>query len=79
MSLKFNISEILSKFELDERDKRNLIRIFDFANFLYDDEQNLTKTFNLIKKAREKLRERIQEMFESDLLKEDINDIQQME
>ncbi len=67
MSFKFNISEILSKFELTEREKNNLFRLFDFTNYLYDDEDNLTKTFNLVKNAREKLNERIQEMFESDL------------
>ncbi len=75
MSLKFNISEILDKFDLDEREKKNLIHLFDLTNFFYDDEQNLTKTFNLVKKAREKLRERIQEMFEFELINEEMNDI----
>ena len=62
MSVKFNISDILTRFELTERERGNLARLFDFTNFLYDDEVNLTKTFNLVKEAREKLVERIQEM-----------------
>lgn len=71
MSFKFNISDILDDFELKEREKTNLIRLFEFTNYLYDDEDNLTKTFNLIKKARVKLQERIEEMFEADLLEEE--------
>jgi hypothetical protein len=70
MSFKFNISEILTRFELTERERNNLARLFDYTNFLYDDETNLTKTFNLIKGAREKLMERISEMFESDLFED---------
>ena len=70
MSFKFNISEILTRFELSERERSNLARLFDYTNFLYDDETNLTKTFNLVKDAREKLMERIREMFESDLIED---------
>ena len=70
MSFKFNISEILTRFELSERERSNLARLFDYTNFLYDDETNLTKTFNLVKDAREKLIERIREMFESDLFED---------
>jgi len=70
MSFKFNISEILTRFELSERERSNLARLFDYTNFLYDDETNLTKTFNLVKDAREKLMERIKEMFESDLIED---------
>ena len=70
MSVQFNIAEILSRFELTEREKNNLIRLFDFTNYLYDDEDNLTKTFNLTKKAKEALNERIQEMFEAEFLDE---------
>lgn len=68
MSFNFKIADILKQFELNERDLNNLTRLFDFTNFLYDDEKNLTKTFNLVKNAREKLAERIQEMFESELI-----------
>lgn len=71
MSFKFNISDILDDFELKEREKANLVRLFEFTNYLYDDEDNLTKTFNLVKKARVKLQERIEEMFEADLLEEE--------
>jgi hypothetical protein len=71
MSFKFNISEILTGFELSERERSNLARLFDYTNFLYDDETNLTKTFNLVKGAREKLMERISEMFESDLFEDE--------
>jgi hypothetical protein len=70
MSFKFNISEILTGFELTDRECNNLARLFDYTNFLYDDETNLTKTFNLVKGAREKLMERISEMFESDLFED---------
>lgn len=72
MSFKFNISNILNQFELSEREKTNLVRLFDYTNYLYDDENNLTKTFNLVKSAREKLIERIQELFESDFFEEKI-------
>jgi len=71
LSFKFNISEILNKFELTEREKNNLVRLFEFTNYLYDDEENLTKTFNLVKDAKSKLIERLQEMFESEF-KDDI-------
>ena len=70
MSFKFNISEILNKFELTDREKSNLVRLFEFTNYLYDNEENLTKTFNLVKDAKSKLIERLQEMFESEF-KED--------
>ncbi len=71
MSVKFEISEILDEFELGDREKNNLARLFDFTNYLFDDENNLTKTQNLVKKAKEQLIERIQEMFEADLTEDD--------
>ena len=76
MSFNFNITEILGKFDLNEREKNNLDRLFDFTNYLFDDEDNLTKTFNLVKKAREQLEERIEEMFESDLSEGLFEDLQ---
>jgi len=82
MSFKFNVSDILSQFELSEQEKNNLVRLFEFTNYLYDDEQNLTKTFNLVKNAREKLHDRIEEMFESELndqLDVDVDDVDLME
>ena len=76
MSFKFNISDILTCFELSERERSNLARLFDYTNFLYDDETNLTKTFNLVKEAREKLMERIKEMFESDLFEDESEELE---
>jgi hypothetical protein len=67
MEFKFSISDILEKFELEENEKENLVSLFEFTNYLFDDEENLTKTFKLAKKAREKLASRIEEMFESDI------------
>ncbi len=72
MSFEIKISELLEKFDLEESEKENLIRLFEYTNFLYDDENNLTKTFNLVKKARENLRKRIKELFESNLIQEDL-------
>ena len=36
--------------------------IFEFTNFLLDDDENLTKTGNLKKEAKERLRERALEL-----------------
>jgi len=67
MAIKFEISEILNQFELiTDRDKKNLAQLFEFTKYLYDNEENLTKTMNLVKKARDQIIERIQEMFESE-------------
>ncbi|MHA1461084.1 MAG: hypothetical protein ACTSO8_06340 [Promethearchaeota archaeon] len=67
MAIKFEISEILNQFELlSDRDKKNLAQLFEFTKYLYDNEENLTKTMNLVKKARDQIIERIQEMFESE-------------
>ena len=66
MAIKFEISEILNLFELTDRDNKNLAQLFEFTKYLYDNEENLTKTMNLVKKARDQIIERIQEMFESE-------------
>jgi len=66
MAIRFEISEILNQFDLTERDKKNLSQLFEFTKYLYDNEENLTKTMNLVKKARDQITERIQEMFESE-------------
>lgn len=71
MGVNLEISEILNKFKLNEREKSNLARLFDFTNYLLDDESNLTKTLNLVKKAREQLIERIQELFEGNLMEQE--------
>ena len=68
MGINFEITEILSKFDLNDRDKKNLSQLFEFTKYLYDNEENLTKTMNLVKKAKDQIIERIQEMFEEDLL-----------
>ena len=47
MAIKFEISEILNQFELADRDKKNLAQLFEFTKYLYDNEENLTKTFIL--------------------------------
>ena len=74
MGIKFEISEILKDFELSERDKKNLSQLFEFTNYLYDSEENLTKTMNLVKTARDQIIERIQEMFEAELLEGEIRE-----
>jgi len=67
MKFTSNISDILDDFDLSEREKENLVSLFEFTNYLYDDEDNLTKLFNLRKPAREQLMTRISEMFESEI------------
>ena len=71
MGINLEISKILNRFKLNEREKSNLARLFDFTNYLLDDESNLTKTLNLVKKAREQLIERIQELFEGNLMEQE--------
>jgi len=71
MGINFEITEILSKFDLNDRDKKNLSLLFEFTKYLYDNEENLTKTMNLVKKARDQIIERIQEMFEVELLEDE--------
>ncbi len=77
MGINFEIVEILSKFDLNNRDKRNLTQLFEFTKYLYDNEENLTKTMNLVKKAKDQIIERIQEMFEEELI--EINDTNELE
>lgn len=70
MKFTSNISEILDTFELTNREKENLVALFNYTNYLYDDDENLTKIFNLRKHARLQLIEKIKEMFESELQEE---------
>ncbi|TXT66889.1 MAG: hypothetical protein BAJALOKI1v1_250016 [Promethearchaeota archaeon] len=79
MKFTFNISDILNQFGLEKREKDNLISLFEFTNYLYDSEENLTKTFNLKKEAKEKLIEKIEEMFEYELQDVDHSDDQENE
>ncbi len=67
MAINFEISEILNQFELTDRDKKDLVQLFEFTKYLYDNEENLTKTMNLVKKGRDQIIERILEMFESEI------------
>lgn len=67
MKFTSDISKILDQFELNDSEKENLVSLFDFTNYLYDDDDNLTKIFNLRKHAREKLIEKIKEMFELEI------------
>ena len=77
MGINFEIAEILSKFDLNDRDKSNLTQLFEFTKYLYENEENLTKTMNLVKKAKDQVIERIQEMFEEELI--EINDTNEPE
>lgn len=61
-----NIKELI-KNSGNFKGKDNLVRktidIFDFTQFLLDDDKNLTKIGNLTSSAREELRKRINELF----------------
>lgn len=66
MSVNLQISDKLKEEpELSRREKRNLTRLFEFTQYLFDNDANLTKTLNLTKSAKEQLIARIQETFES--------------
>ena len=75
MSSKFNISEIFDNFQINMNEKAELIRLFEFTQYLYGDDSNLTKTSNLTKKAKDQLIERIQETFEINLSDENDNSL----
>ena len=64
---------LLDKKDLSEREKKNLLKLFEFTQYLLDDDNNLTKSLNLAKKAREQLEEQIQELFEGSLTREEEN------
>ena len=63
MAFKFEIAELLSKHSITEGDQKNLIRLFEFTQYLYDIDENLTKNLNLNKKAKDQLKQRMEEMF----------------
>jgi len=66
------IVNVLSKYsELTEGDIKNAAQVLDFVQYLLDDDNNLTKTFNLSKEAKDKLTNRIVEVFESFELEEE--------
>lgn len=69
------IVNVLQKYEnLKEADIKNASQILDFVQYLLDDDNNLTKTFNLSKEAKDKLTERIVEVFESSEIEGDLLD-----
>ncbi|MBD3256726.1 MAG: hypothetical protein GF383_16650, partial [Candidatus Lokiarchaeota archaeon] len=49
MSIKFEILDLLADFKLKDKDIHNLSQLFKFTQYLYDNEENLTKTLNLVK------------------------------
>ncbi|MHA1682415.1 MAG: hypothetical protein ACTSUE_15870 [Promethearchaeota archaeon] len=55
------------KYQISDREKRNLVRLFEFTQYLLDDETNLTKRFNLAKKGKDQLFKYVEDMFEEDL------------
>ena len=66
------IVNVLSKHnDLTEGDIKNASQVLDFVQYLLDDDDNLTKTFNLSKEAKDKLTDRIIEVFESSELEEE--------
>ena len=63
MTFKFEIADLLSKHTLSEGDQKNLIRLFEFTQYLFDNDENLTKNLNLNKNAKDQLKQRMEEMF----------------
>lgn len=66
MSLNFDIAELLKDADLKRREKDQLVRLFEFTQYLYDNDENLTKTLNLTKTAKDQLLGRIDEFFARD-------------
>jgi hypothetical protein len=66
MSLNFDIAELLKDVDLKRREKDQLVRLFEYTQYLYDNDENLTKTLNLTKTAKDQLISRIDEVFEKD-------------
>ncbi len=64
MSLNFDIAELLKDADLKRRERDQLVRLFEFTQYLYDNDENLTKTLNLTKTAKDQLLSRIDEFFE---------------
>lgn len=62
-----DFSSHLDERKVDESLKRDLVALFEFTQYLFDDDKNLTKTLNLTKAAREQLEARIKDLFEGGL------------
>jgi hypothetical protein len=71
MTGKFELSELLKKYPVDDLVKDNIARLFEYTQYLFDNDENLTKTMNLTKTAKESLIERIEEMFEGAISEEE--------
>ncbi len=65
MASNLDFSSFLDGEHLDEGTKRDLISLFEYAQYLFDEDVNLTKTMNLTKKARDMLLDRIKETLET--------------
>lgn len=59
-----DVAVLLKDSGLDEDTVNDLSRLFKYTQYLFDDDANLTKTFNLTKEARDALTRRMQELFE---------------
>ncbi|WP_371803179.1 hypothetical protein [Candidatus Lokiarchaeum ossiferum] len=70
MSINFNIDTLLNKSGLSKTEIQGLSQLFQFVQYLFDDEGNLTKTFNLNKKAKDLLNGRVEELFEYNVRKD---------
>jgi len=67
MAFKLEFEELLKKNPITDNDRKDLISLFEFAQYLFDNDDNLTKTLNLNKSAKEKLKQRMEETFGFDL------------
>lgn len=67
MEFNLEIAGLLEKKDLSDREKGNLLRLFKFTQYLLDDDNNLTKSLNLAKKARDQLEAQMVELFEGGL------------
>jgi len=69
------VYEVLSEHGFSKSEIDNASQVLDFVQYLLDDDENLTKSFNLNKAARDQLMERISEVFEgTGLGEEDFHD-----
>ena len=76
-----SISEIIEQDTLIKKNpelKSKVISLFDFTQYLLDDDQNLTKTGNLTSAAKSKMDERIEELFEISVFEEN-DDVEEEE
>jgi hypothetical protein len=68
-----SIRDVLAKTEALSQDKALVdvgVRLFEFVQFLLDEDENLTAAGNLNNRARERLRERLDELLTATTLPE---------